>query len=169
MSFRDGATSLLLSRSYSNILKHLDVMSCSWSEDSSSGMSPWKRYVTKDGYLRNTLQASVTRLFSQNCSITRKLLFHCHEGLSKATRPGASLMRSWNTNASSLFVLTVSFQLSLDAVWATTTHCNILAALLFLVHEISFFLFFRQRSTFFPLVERGDLDTRIPDHRDMLK
>lgn len=28
---------------------------------------------------------------------------------------------------------------------------------------------FRQRSTFFPLVERGSLDTSIPDHRDMLK
>ena len=101
MAFRDGATSLLLSRSYSNILKHLDVMSCSWSEDSCSGLSPWERYVTKDGCLRKTLQASVTRLFSQNCSITQKLLFHCHESLSKATRPGTSLMRTWNTNASS--------------------------------------------------------------------
>jgi len=169
MAFRDGATSLLLSRSCSNNLKHPDVMSCSWSEGSSSGLSPWVRYVTKDGCLRKTLQASVTRLFSQNCSITQKLLFHCHEGLSKATRPGASLMRTWNTNASSLFALTISFQLSLDAVWTTTTDCNILAALLFLVHEISFLLFFRQRSTFFPLVERGELDTRIPDHRDMLK
>lgn len=46
---------------------------------------------------------------------------------------------------------------------------SILSVLVFLVNDMSCLFFFRQRSTFFPLVERGELDTRIPDHRDMLK
>lgn len=43
------------------------------------------------------------------------------------------------------------------------------ARLLWVYIDIVFSFSFRQRSILFPLVERGELDPTIPDHRDMLK